>query len=122
MVERLEVHLLYASVVWLAAWLLTSMPRGSATTKYWIWVATSLNFLLPLGALPGRVWPSRVAWFTANVPLRIPPLGALWTVWASLRWNRALPSTIRASILIWLKDSVKLLGWSLRAQARARLR
>lgn len=45
------VHLLYASMVWIAAWVLTSIPRGSATTKYWIWVATSLNFILPLGAL-----------------------------------------------------------------------
>jgi len=32
----LGVHLLYASMVWLAAWILTSIPRGSATTKYWI--------------------------------------------------------------------------------------
>jgi hypothetical protein len=39
------------------------MPRGSATTKYWIWVATSVNFLLPLSAVPARLWPARVAWF-----------------------------------------------------------
>jgi glycosyltransferase involved in cell wall biosynthesis len=47
---------------------------------------------------------------------------AALTVWASLRWNRSVPSTVRASTLIWLKDGVKLLGWSLRARARARLR
>jgi Zn-dependent protease with chaperone function len=82
MVERLEVHVVYASVVWLAAWLLTSMPRGSATAKYWIWVATSLNFLLPLGALPGRWWPSEVGWFTAPAP-HLPSPGSLFlTVWA----------------------------------------
>jgi glycosyltransferase involved in cell wall biosynthesis len=47
---------------------------------------------------------------------------AALAVWASVRWNRSLPPTIRAETLIWLKDGVKLLGWSLRAQARARLR
>jgi beta-lactamase regulating signal transducer with metallopeptidase domain len=46
-----EIHLLYASMVWLAAWALTSSRRGSATAKYWIWVATSLNFIVPLGAV-----------------------------------------------------------------------
>jgi hypothetical protein len=45
------VHLFYASLVWLAAWTLTSMVRGTAAIKYWIWVATSLNFVLPLGAV-----------------------------------------------------------------------
>jgi hypothetical protein len=43
-VQSIEAHLLFASIVWLAASLLTTMPRGSATAKYWIWVATSLNF------------------------------------------------------------------------------
>src|SRR5882724_6625630 len=45
------VHLFFASLVWFAAWTLTSMMRGTATAKYWIWVATSLNFVLPLGAV-----------------------------------------------------------------------
>ena len=62
-------HVLYASIVWLAAWLLTSMQRGSATTKYWIWVATSLNFLLPLGAIPERLWPLRLGWLAPHVAL-----------------------------------------------------
>src|ERR1700752_3857836 len=62
MPERIAVHLLYASIVWIAAWLLTSMPRGSATTKYWIWVATSLYFILPFSLIPERFWPLRVAW------------------------------------------------------------
>jgi len=38
-------------MVWSAAWILTSIPCGSATTKYWIWLTTSLNFVLPSGAL-----------------------------------------------------------------------
>jgi len=58
----LEIHLLYASIVWLAAWLLTSIRGGSATVKYWIWVATSLNFILPLGAVLDTFWASHVPW------------------------------------------------------------
>ena len=46
--HSVEIHLLYASIVWVAAWILTSIRGGSATTKYWIWVVTSLNFILPL--------------------------------------------------------------------------
>jgi glycosyltransferase involved in cell wall biosynthesis len=45
----------------------------------------------------------------------------LWTVWASLRWNRAVAPSVRATTLIWLKDGVKLFGWSMRAGLRARL-
>lgn len=41
-------------------------------------------------------------------------------LWASLRWNHQVPPSVRATTLIWLKDGLKLLGWSLRARARAR--
>lgn len=58
----LDVHLLYASIVWLAAWLLTSIGRGSATAKYWIWVATSLNFIFPLGAVLDKAWAAHLSW------------------------------------------------------------
>jgi len=59
-----EVHLLFASIAGLVAWVLTSIHRGSATTKYWIWVATTLNFLLPVGAILDRVFSSRLTWAT----------------------------------------------------------
>jgi beta-lactamase regulating signal transducer with metallopeptidase domain len=59
-----EIHLLYASLVWLAAWALTSNRRGSATTKYWIWVATSLNFIVPLGAVLDAIGALRPFWIT----------------------------------------------------------
>jgi beta-lactamase regulating signal transducer with metallopeptidase domain len=58
----LEVHLLYASIVSLAAWVLTSLWKGSATWKYWIWVATSLNFIVPLGGLFDRFGATHVSW------------------------------------------------------------
>jgi beta-lactamase regulating signal transducer with metallopeptidase domain len=57
-----DIHLLYASVVGLAAWALTSIRAGSATTKYWIWVATSLNFVLPVGAVLDKFWSSHLSW------------------------------------------------------------
>ena len=63
-VYYLEVHLLYASIVCLAAWVLTSLWRGDATWKYWIWVATSLNFIVPLGGLFDRFGASHVSWAT----------------------------------------------------------
>ena len=59
-----EIHVLYASMVGLAAWALTSIRGGSATTKYWIWVATSLNFVLPVGAMADKLWASHLSWAT----------------------------------------------------------
>jgi len=63
-VYYLEVHLLYATVVCLAAWVLTSIWNGAATAKYWIWVATSLNFMVPLGGFFNGFGASRVSWAT----------------------------------------------------------
>jgi hypothetical protein len=57
-----DIHLLYASVVGLAAWALTSIRGGSATAKYWIWVATSFNFVLPVGAVLDKFWSSHLSW------------------------------------------------------------
>lgn len=61
-VYYLEVHLLYASIVCLAAWGLTSLCKGDATWKYWIWVATSLNFIVPLGGFFNRFGAAPVSW------------------------------------------------------------
>ena len=58
----LSIHLLYASGVCLVAWILTSVRRGSATTKHWIWVATALNFGLPVAALLDAVCAPHVSW------------------------------------------------------------
>ncbi len=55
------VHLMYASCVWIAALVLTSVPHGSATTKYWIWLATSLNFALPSGALFDKLFAQHLS-------------------------------------------------------------
>jgi len=85
----LEVHLLYASVVWLAAWTLTSLRSGSATAKYWIWVAASLNFVLPFGFVIQKLSPWWLSWGAplgvagdlANRVSRSPAIPALAAVW-----------------------------------------
>jgi beta-lactamase regulating signal transducer with metallopeptidase domain len=58
----LSVHLLYASIVGTAAWVLTSIRGSSATTKYWIWVVTAFNFLVPMGALVDNLWAPHLTW------------------------------------------------------------
>jgi hypothetical protein len=63
-VYYLEVHFLYASVVCLAAWVLTSLWQGGASWKYWVWVVTLLNFILPFAGLFDRFGASSVSWAT----------------------------------------------------------
>jgi hypothetical protein len=70
----LSIHLLYASIVGCAAWLLTSIRGASATAKYWTWFATAFNFTLPIGAAVDRMWGSHLTWAT--------PLGLIGgTIW-----------------------------------------
>jgi beta-lactamase regulating signal transducer with metallopeptidase domain len=57
-----SIHLLYASIVGLAAWALTSIRGASATTKYWIWVLTACNFAVPVGAIIDRLWALQLTW------------------------------------------------------------
>ena len=76
------VHLLYASIVGSAAWVLTSIRGASATTKYWIWVVTAFNFVVPLGALVDKVWAPHLTWAH--------PLGAIGgPVWEMTEGRRA---------------------------------
>lgn len=78
-----EVHLLYASIVGLVAGALTSVFRASATTKYWIWVATSLNFIVPVGAVLDKSLASHLAWAR--------PLGMIGDAAASISQGPAAP-------------------------------
>jgi beta-lactamase regulating signal transducer with metallopeptidase domain len=57
-----SIHLLYASGVCLVAWLLTSIRQGSAATKHWIWVATALNFGVPVAALLDAFCAPHLSW------------------------------------------------------------
>jgi beta-lactamase regulating signal transducer with metallopeptidase domain len=67
MMYHFNVHLLYASMVGSAAWVLTSIRGASATTKYWIWVVTAVNFVVPSGALIDKLWAPHLRW---SEPLR----------------------------------------------------
>jgi beta-lactamase regulating signal transducer with metallopeptidase domain len=91
------VHLFYASLVWLAAWTLTSIIRGTATTKYWVWVAASLNFVLPLAAALDKSLAAHLSWATplgviGDGGLRIADnatmVGAVWLLGAVLMAGR----------------------------------
>ena len=78
-----SIHLLYASLVASAAWALTSAFGASATTKYWIWVATACNFALPLGAIIDKMWVLHLTWAT--------PLGAIGgPIWDATEGRRAV--------------------------------
>jgi beta-lactamase regulating signal transducer with metallopeptidase domain len=89
LIRAAEIHLAFASLVALAAWAVTSSRRVSATAKYWIWVATSINFLLPAGALIDRLRPPDLSWVlpledAGNAIARRGGLGAaLVGVWAA---------------------------------------
>jgi len=100
------VHLLYASIVCLLAWLLTSIPRGRATTKYWIWVATTLNLIVPLGAIVDGLGRAQLGWATPLTLIGEPALAltqgpnaalffGIWSLGASLMCSR-LFSRLRA--------------------------
>jgi len=71
-----SIHLLFASFVGAAAWLLTSIRGASATTKYWIWVVTACNFVVPSGAFIDKLLTPHLTWAR--------PLGAIggpvWTM------------------------------------------
>jgi Zn-dependent protease with chaperone function len=105
LMRALQIHLVFTSLVALAAWASTSSRRTSATTKYWIWVATSLNFLLPVGVFIDRLRPPNVSWALpledfGNVAARRTSLGAAlvaaWVVGVVLMLVR-LGLRIRAS-------------------------
>ena len=71
-----SIHLLYASIVGAAAWVLTTIPGATATTKYWIWVITAFNFIVPTGAVIDKVWAPHFRWAT---PLGVIG-GPIWDV------------------------------------------
>jgi beta-lactamase regulating signal transducer with metallopeptidase domain len=91
------VHLLYATVVGAAAWLLTTIPGASATTKYWIWVVTALNFIVPTGAVIDKVWAPHLRWAT--------PLGAI----GGPIWNVTQGWTAVVLAGIWIAGALAML-------------
>jgi beta-lactamase regulating signal transducer with metallopeptidase domain len=92
-----SVHLLYASAVGAAAWLLTSIRGASATTKYWIWVVTAFNFIVPAGAIVDKVWALHLRWAA--------PLSAL----GGPIWDLTRGRTAVVLAAIWIAGAVAML-------------
>ena len=93
-----SIHLLFASIVASAAWALTSILRASATTKYWIWVATAFNFVLPSGALIDKLWAPHFTWAR--------PLGAIGgPVWDMTQGRMAVIVAV-----IWMTGALCMLS------------
>ena len=92
-----SVHLLFASMVGCAAWLLTSFRGASATTKYWIWAATVFNFVVPIGAGIDKFWAPHLAWAT--------PLGAI----GGPVWDMTQGSTGLVLALTWITGALTML-------------
>src|SRR5271156_2678220 len=92
------IHLMFASIVWLAALALTSVPRGSATPNYWIWTATSVNFFLPVGAILDRLWATHLSWAR--------PLGIIGGPINDMLQNAAVAALLG---LVWLLGATLML-------------
>lgn len=93
-----SIHLLFASIVATAAWVLTSILRASATTKYWIWVVTAFNFVVPSGALIDKLWARHLTWAT--------PLGAIGgPVWDITEGRTAVVLSV-----IWIAGTFVMLS------------
>jgi beta-lactamase regulating signal transducer with metallopeptidase domain len=92
-----SVHLLYASIVGCAAWVLTSIRGASATTKYWIWVVTAFNFVVPVGAVVDKLWAPHLAWAT--------PLGVI----GDPVWDMTQGRTALVLAVIWITGALTML-------------
>src|SRR5215471_3403591 len=91
------IHMLYASIVGCTALALTSIRSGSATTKYWIWVVTTLNFIVPTGALIDKLWAPHLAWAA--------PLGLI----GDAAWSLTQGRTAAMLALVWVVGTLAML-------------
>jgi beta-lactamase regulating signal transducer with metallopeptidase domain len=93
-----SIQLLYASIVGCAAWLLTLVRSASATTKYWIWVVTAFNFVVPVGAAIDKLWAPHLAWAS--------PLGAI----GDPVWHMTQGRTAVVLAAIWITGALAMLA------------
>ena len=104
-----SVHLLFASIVGCAAWVLTSVRDASATAKYWIWAATVFNFIVPVGAGIDKLWAPHFAWAA--------PLGAI----GGPVWDMTQGRTGLVLALTWITGAFAMFVrviWRLRRESR----
>jgi len=81
-----------------AACALTLILRASATAKYWIWVATAFNFVLPSGALIDKFWAAHVTWAR--------PIGAI----GEPVWDMTYGPTAMILGVIWMTGAGVMLS------------
>jgi len=93
-----SVHLMYASIVGCAALVLTTIRGTSATTKYWIWVVTALNFIVPTGAVMDKLWAPHLTWAR--------PLGAI----GEPVWDMTQGRTAVILGVIWMTGALSMLS------------
>ena len=93
-----SIHLLFASVVAIIVWALTSVLRASATAKYWVWIATALNFVLPSGALIDKLWAPHFTWAY--------PLGAI----GGPVWDMTQGRIAAVLAIIWITGAFFMLS------------
>lgn len=104
-----SVHLLYASIVGAGAWALTSIRGASATTKYWVWVVTAFNFVVPSGALIDKLWTPYLTWAR--------PLGAI----GGPIWDMTEGRTAVVLAVMWIAGTFFMLirlMWLIRREHR----
>jgi len=92
-----SVHLLYASIVGSAAWLLTSIRSASPTTKYWMWVVSAFNFVVPVGAVIDKLWAPHLTWAA--------PLGAI----GGPIWDLTQGRAVVVFTVIWITGALAML-------------
>jgi beta-lactamase regulating signal transducer with metallopeptidase domain len=92
-----SVHLLYASIVGSAAWLLTSIRSASPTTKYWMWVVSAFNFVVPVGAVIDKLWAPHLTWAA--------PLGAI----GGPIWDLTQGRAVVVFTVIWIIGALAML-------------
>jgi beta-lactamase regulating signal transducer with metallopeptidase domain len=78
------------------AWMLTTIRGPSATANYWIWVATALNFIVPIGAVMDKLWAPHLGWAT--------PLGTI----GDPVWNMTQGWTAVALAVIWIAGALAM--------------
>src|SRR6267378_3867337 len=87
-----SVHLLFASIVGSAAWVLTSIRGASATTKYWLWVVTGFNFVVPAGAVIDKLRSSGSRECGWHSIARSPAMNCSSSVRRDKHWFERLPN------------------------------
>ena len=127
MIHHLWQSTLFAGVVWMIA---LALRRHAARTRYWLWCAASLKFVVPFGWLMDV--GSRVAWHGASAVVPTGTTFVMDQVLTPSALSIAVPATAHPSAIglipaillaIWTLGTITVVGWWCRQwrQVRAAL-